>query len=214
MWDPVQRCFRPDADAWGASSVDGVSITGDGAGILGAEAAAFSGRIAALSALCRLGRIDEAERDILASMERVRLSKASRGRRFIDLYYQPSATVPSDATKACRCEEVTVAQIRHATAIGAVGPNQMKSFLRCGMGPCQGRLLPCGIQNFVRLRLSVFDIRVLDCPLSVARGFQGAARSVSVPSLSGLGLGVGAHKTLRCARFSPQAPYACIFCLP
>ena len=24
-----------------------------------------------------------------------------------------------------------------------VGPNQMKSFLRCGMGPCQGRL--CGL---------------------------------------------------------------------
>ena len=27
-------------------------------------------------------------------------------------------------------------------ALGVDGPNQMKSFLRCGMGPCQGRL--CG----------------------------------------------------------------------
>ena len=26
--------------------------------------------------------------------------------------------------------------------MGADGPNQLKSFLRCGMGPCQGRL--CG----------------------------------------------------------------------
>ena len=27
--------------------------------------------------------------------------------------------------------------------LGCTGPNQMKSFLRCGMGPCQGRL--CGL---------------------------------------------------------------------
>jgi hypothetical protein len=27
--------------------------------------------------------------------------------------------------------------------LGATGPNQMKAFLRCGMGPCQGRL--CGL---------------------------------------------------------------------
>ena len=27
--------------------------------------------------------------------------------------------------------------------MGCEGPNQMKSFLRCGMGPCQGRL--CGL---------------------------------------------------------------------
>ena len=27
--------------------------------------------------------------------------------------------------------------------MGCEGPNQMKAFLRCGMGPCQGRL--CGL---------------------------------------------------------------------
>lgn len=141
-WDTTQRCFRPDADAWGATSVDGVSVAGDGAGILGAEAAPFTGRMAALSALYRLGRISLSQRDELASAEKAGLRKVSRGRSFIDLYYQPSAAIPSDVTKACRCEEVTVAQIRHAAAIGAVGPNQVKAFLRCGMGPCQGRL--CG----------------------------------------------------------------------
>jgi len=30
-----------------------------------------------------------------------------------------------------------------AVALGCQGPNQLKSFLRCGMGPCQGRL--CGL---------------------------------------------------------------------
>ena len=43
----------------------------------------------------------------------------------------------------CRCEEVTARQVNDAIALGCPGPNQMKTFLRCGMGPCQGRL--CGL---------------------------------------------------------------------
>ncbi len=43
----------------------------------------------------------------------------------------------------CRCEEVTLGQIRAALATGCMGPNQLKSFVRCGMGPCQGRF--CGL---------------------------------------------------------------------
>jgi hypothetical protein len=37
---------------------------------------------------------------------------------------------------------VSVGQIRRAARLGAQGPNQIKAFTRCGMGPCQGRL--CG----------------------------------------------------------------------
>ena len=48
-----------------------------------------------------------------------------------------------NATIVCRCEEVTAAEITATVEIGPQGPNQMKSFLRCGMGPCQGRL--CGL---------------------------------------------------------------------
>ena len=33
--------------------------------------------------------------------------------------------------------------IRDAVTLGATGPNQMKAYLRCGMGPCQGRF--CGL---------------------------------------------------------------------
>ena len=39
-----------------------------------------------------------------------------------------------------RCEEVTAGAIRRAAALGATGPNQLKAYLRCGMGPCQGRV--------------------------------------------------------------------------
>jgi bacterioferritin-associated ferredoxin len=43
----------------------------------------------------------------------------------------------------CRCEEVTAGAIADAIAQGAAGPNQLKAYLRCGMGPCQGRF--CGL---------------------------------------------------------------------
>ena len=51
--------------------------------------------------------------------------------------------MPVGDTIVCRCEEVTAAQMLEAIDMGAAGPNQLKAFLRCGMGPCQGRL--CGL---------------------------------------------------------------------
>jgi len=43
----------------------------------------------------------------------------------------------------CRCEEITAGALREAIGIGLAGPNQLKSYSRAGMGPCQGR--SCGL---------------------------------------------------------------------
>jgi bacterioferritin-associated ferredoxin len=79
------------------------------------------------------------------SAARAALTREERGRRFLDLLYKPAPQfrVPSGDTIVCRCEEVTAQQIVDTVALGCSGPNQMKSFLRSGMGPCQGRL--CGL---------------------------------------------------------------------
>jgi bacterioferritin-associated ferredoxin len=73
------------------------------------------------------------------------LAREERGRRFLDLLYKPAAQFrqPTGDTIVCRCEEITAQQIVDTVALGCSGPNQMKSFLRSGMGPCQGRL--CGL---------------------------------------------------------------------
>lgn len=144
-WDASQLCWRPRVDGWFASSVDGVAIAGDGAGIAGAEAAEERGRIAAIGAAHRLGRIDAAEAGRQAAGPRTALARAERGRAFLDALYSPAPQfrIPSGDTLVCRCEEVSAAQILDAVKLGVTGPNQMKSFLRCGMGPCQGRL--CGL---------------------------------------------------------------------
>jgi NADPH-dependent 2,4-dienoyl-CoA reductase/sulfur reductase-like enzyme len=144
-WDEAQLCFRPEVDGWGASSVEGVAIAGDGAGIAGAEAAAARGTLAGLDAAHRLGRLDAAARDRQAAPALDALRRAGRGRAFLDALYRPARAfrVPADDTIVCRCEEVTAGQVREAVAQGCRGPNQAKAFLRCGMGPCQGRF--CGL---------------------------------------------------------------------
>ncbi len=144
-WDDRQLCFSPVLDASGGTGIPGIAIAGDGAGIAGAEAARASGELAALAAVEALK--PGASRPGLPDAEKVRarLRRAGRGRAFLDAYYRPSAQFrrPAGDTVVCRCEEVTAQQIVETVALGCTGPNQMKSFLRCGMGPCQGRL--CGL---------------------------------------------------------------------
>ncbi|MCX7354682.1 MAG: NAD(P)/FAD-dependent oxidoreductase [Alphaproteobacteria bacterium] len=143
-WDATQLCWRPRLDAWGATSVDGVSVAGDGGGIWGAEAAEHTGRIAALGAAQRLGKISEEARDRAASHARASLARLRGARQFLDLLYKPAPgqRLPPDDVIVCRCEEVTAGTLREVARIGAIGLTQAKTYTRCGMGPCQGRM--CG----------------------------------------------------------------------
>ncbi|MGY2052104.1 FAD/NAD(P)-dependent oxidoreductase [Methylobacterium sp. JK268] len=143
-WDDVQLCFAPVLDAQGGTSVDGIAIAGDGAGIGGAEAAVIRGRLAARAAVEALAPEALDRLQPLAAL-RAALARAERGRPFLDALYRPGRhfRVPSDDTIVCRCEEITAGDIRHSVAMGATGPNQLKAYRRTGMGPCQGRL--CGL---------------------------------------------------------------------
>ncbi|MBD1551560.1 NAD(P)/FAD-dependent oxidoreductase [Pseudomonas typographi] len=144
-WNESIRAFQPKVDVQGCSSLAGIFVAGDGARIVGALAAAETGRAVALAVLAQL----RAERAEQFEQQRVDVLKRSawlqRGRRFIDAAYLPTQPflAPEDSsTLICRCEEVTAGTVREAAKRGACGPNQLKTFTRCGMGPCQGRL--CG----------------------------------------------------------------------
>ncbi len=142
-WDDVQLCFSPVLDADGGSSIPGIAIAGDGAGIAGAEAAQARGMLAGLAAVRAL-RPDAAVQPE-TDAARAQLARFTRGRAFLDNYYKPAAQFrrPARDTIVCSCEEVTAGEIIDTVALGCTGPNQMKAFLRCGMGPCQGR--ECGL---------------------------------------------------------------------
>ena len=145
VWNALQLCFAPVLDAWGESSVATVAIAGDGGGIGGAVAAEQRGRLAALGAAFHLGHIDKETRDRMAAPHLAALRQAQLGRRFLDRLFQPAKRfrLPRGQTLVCRCEEVTARQVRDVAALERIGPNQLKAYLRCGMGPCQGRL--CGL---------------------------------------------------------------------
>jgi NADPH-dependent 2,4-dienoyl-CoA reductase/sulfur reductase-like enzyme len=141
-WDSPLGCWLPETNAWGETSVAGVIVAGDGAGVGGASAAVASGGIAALGCAHALGRIDAATRDRLAEPWRRRHARAVASRPFIDALYAPLPIDPADDVLLCRCEEVTAGAVRAAAKTGCQGLNQLKAFTRCGMGPCQGRM--CG----------------------------------------------------------------------
>ena len=138
-WDAAQACWRPATDAWGQTSVPGVVIAGDGAGVAGWEAAMLSGEIVGLGALGRLGLITAGERERLAQPLLVRRRRRRALRPLLDALYPPLSGWVGDGTVVCRCEEVTAGRVREAVGLGCLGLNQLKAFTRAGMGACQGR---------------------------------------------------------------------------
>jgi NADPH-dependent 2,4-dienoyl-CoA reductase/sulfur reductase-like enzyme len=141
-WNARQLCFQPVLDTDFGSSVPGIAVAGDGGGIAGGTAAAERGRIAAIAAVRAL---KPAATVPDPQTVRQRLQREEMGRAFLDWLNRPAESFrqPEGDTVVCRCEEVTARQVRDTADMGCEGPNQMKAFLRCGMGPCQGRL--CGL---------------------------------------------------------------------
>ena len=153
-WDAQQLCWTPVVDANGGTNVPGLLIAGDAAGIGGAQAAAWRGVLAAIAVIEAM----EPGRQLPhARLARTALAQFRRGRRFIDALYRPSRhfRVAADDTIVCRCEEVTAGEIRAAIDAGCTGPNQVKAFTRCGMGPCQGRECGLTVTELVAERLRV-----------------------------------------------------------
>jgi NADPH-dependent 2,4-dienoyl-CoA reductase/sulfur reductase-like enzyme len=142
-WNDDQLCWQPVLDPWGQTSLPGIAVAGDGGRILGAAAARLSGELAALDAAMMLGRITGPDRDRQAEPIRAALGREQALRGFLDRLYRPAPAIlapAEDDTIVCRCENVSAGAIRRAVRQGAPGPNQVKAFTRCGMGPCQGRI--------------------------------------------------------------------------
>jgi NADPH-dependent 2,4-dienoyl-CoA reductase/sulfur reductase-like enzyme len=145
-WDPVQRYWRPQTDEWGNTNVRDIAVAGDTGGVYGAKSAQFAGEIAALETAFRLNAITEQERNRVAAPIRRRLFRERAVRPFLDNLFTPSRDFycpTNDDTLVCRCEDITAGQIRRVADGGGMGPNQVKAKIRCGMGPCQGRM--CGL---------------------------------------------------------------------
>lgn len=143
-FDPVQRQWLPEADAFGrVTARPGLYLAGDGAGIGGADAAELRGRLAAAALLRDAGL---APADFAFDREVARLRHWQAFRRGIETAFPFPADlareIPDDAV-LCRCENITAGALRQAARLnGAREINRAKAICRVGMGRCQGRI--CG----------------------------------------------------------------------
>jgi NADPH-dependent 2,4-dienoyl-CoA reductase/sulfur reductase-like enzyme len=141
-FDEQERQYLPDLDPAGrVAGLTGIYLAGDGAGILGAEAAEAKGRLAAEAALQDLGLpVNDANQ--VSDLKIVAKAGAFQAamRRAFPYPMKLSAKLPDEAI-VCRCEEVTAGDIRTAGSIRGVDDiNRVKALTRLGMGRCQGRM--------------------------------------------------------------------------
>jgi thioredoxin reductase/bacterioferritin-associated ferredoxin len=142
-YDAVRGFWGPVLDRDGRSSLAGLLVAGDAAGLAGAGPAWLGGRIAGLAAARDMGRISASAHARLAAPLRRKATRAARFGGAMAAMMAPRAglaeSIPAD-TVVCRCEDVTRAEIDAAVLSGAETLNQLKAWTRCGMGPCQGRM--------------------------------------------------------------------------
>lgn len=142
-FDPITHNPTPLRDAAGRTSVPGVYLAGDGAGIAGADAAELAGARAAYALLEDAGRT--VDRAAVAALD-ARIAALAKFRVALEAAFpfpaQLAAAMP-DETILCRCEAITAGEYRAAAKAGpAKEVNRAKALSRVGMGRCQGRV--CG----------------------------------------------------------------------
>ncbi|HVX04966.1 MAG TPA: FAD/NAD(P)-binding oxidoreductase [Rhodanobacteraceae bacterium] len=118
-------------DALQRTNVEGVFAAGEACGIGGMQTASIEGAIAGHAAAGG----EEAARRLIASRDHARHFAATAARTF-----SPGSrthALADDSTIACRCEDVTVGELRAFD-----DARSAKLATRCGMGACQGRI--CG----------------------------------------------------------------------
>jgi NADPH-dependent 2,4-dienoyl-CoA reductase/sulfur reductase-like enzyme len=140
-FEAATRQFLPTIDIDGRSSIPGVYLAGDGAITQGADGAEITGKLAARAALSDLGKTygDGAGVSHLRR-ERARMEWFRLGIAQAFPWPHHLAASLSDETLVCRCEGITVGELRAVSREkGAKEINRAKALTRVGMGRCQGR---------------------------------------------------------------------------
>ncbi len=141
-YDAQLDAFYPVHTESMESSVSDVFVAGDITGVGGKDLSKMQGQIAAWHILQRLAKISGDEAASLSSALR---SAIKRERQALAILCERMRVKPAyftlmqEETIACRCEMVTVGEIREAIEQGATDLRGMKLRTRCGMGACQSR---------------------------------------------------------------------------
>ena len=154
-YDEDADAWLVNRDEWFETSVDGIYVVGDGAGIAGAAVAAEEGTIAGLAVAHRLHRLSDSSFEARLGAPRRRLGRLAAFRRAMDTVYRlrPGLYELADQnTIVCRCEEVRLCDLQAAMDDDAETIGEVKAWTRAGMGSCQGRMCSFPIIHAVAQR--------------------------------------------------------------
>jgi NADPH-dependent 2,4-dienoyl-CoA reductase/sulfur reductase-like enzyme len=136
------------------TSIPNVYCAGEATGIGGLELSLIEGQIAGFGATREYGRAG----GLIPERRKLRRFAARLDRCFA--LREELKELPRPETVICRCEDVTLEEVRSQTSWRAA-----KLQTRCGMGPCQGRVCGAGIEFLLgwrpeSVRPPVFPVRV------------------------------------------------------
>ena len=134
-WHDSQLAFLPARDRDNFTVADKLWMIGDCASIQGAINAEMEGTLVAQQVL------DEDTKTVQKNL--YRRAKENAIRPLLEAMFRPPErwlVQQPDNTLICRCEAVSLGQLKQAMADGARTADQLKTFTRCGMGACQGRM--------------------------------------------------------------------------
>jgi thioredoxin reductase len=141
-YDRPRGGWLPVADEFGRTSVPGIFVAGDTAGLRGALVAEAEGQIVGAAAAVDAKVIARGDfraplGGALATRERLCAFQGAMQ----SLLQVPAGLwrLPTDDTIVCRCENVTLGALRDVFAVGHLAPNTIKRVTRAGMGWCGGR---------------------------------------------------------------------------
>ena len=154
-----EHCYEPLLGGWipvrndhMETTVRDVYAVGDCSGIAGSLVAIEEGRVAGLAAAKSLGHLTILEARKRMAPSRERMAGLQRLRKVLDRISFPRPglyELAKEDTIVCRCEEITLGEIKSALAEGATDMKEVKRMTRMGMGNCQGRMCGPAMQEII-----------------------------------------------------------------
>ena len=142
-FDPALGGWHVVVDDDQRCNVAGLYAAGDGAGVVGAAAAPWQGRIAAMAVARDAGKLGVGEHEARVRAAKRECVRAARfGGVMTRLANVGDGTVASLApdVTVCQCERLTRATIDAAIAGGCATMADLQVATHCGTGPCGGRI--------------------------------------------------------------------------
>lgn len=166
-------------DEWMQTTVPGVYVAGETAGVGGARVAELEGEIAGTAAALQVGHLTTAQAEGRLRGARRRLEHRRRFAAAMNRIFAPRPglyQLATDNTVVCRCEDITLAELHKAVPPWPASGNLVKAWSRAGMGMCQGRICGSLVPHLISLHGAsldgVFTVRAPIRPIPISSLLQ------------------------------------------